>query len=201
MRTAAKIISTVFHPSIMPIFGLLIIFNTESYINYTIEPKDKIATLLLVSIYTFFIPTAVSLLLLFIKVIKSLDMRTQKERTIPYALTIICYIIVLYKLKEAPISPIIYNFIIGATYSLILAFIINIKWKISAHMIGIGGLIGALFCVSILLEVYITQYIILSLLAAGLIGSSRLILKAHTSLQIYAGLAVGIICQFLVLYF
>ena len=81
------------------------------------------------------------------------------------------------------------------------SLIINIRWKISAHMIGIGGLTGALLCISILLEVYITPYLVYALLIAGLIGSSRLILKAHTPLQIYVGFAVGVICQFAVLYF
>ena len=68
-------------------------------------------------------------------------------------------------------------------------------------MIGIGGLVGALFCIALLLEVYITPYIIISLLAAGFIGTSRLILKAHTPPQIYTGFAIGVFCQFIILYF
>ncbi len=201
MKTTAKIISTVFHPTVMPILGLLIILNTESYINYALPLELKKAILFLIGTSTFIIPLLIALLLLNRGLINSLEMETQKERTIPYVFTIAFYIFSLYMLNKAPIPPIIFKFIIGATLSVILAFIINIKWKISAHMIGIGGLIGALFCVSFLLDVYITPYIVFSLLVAGLIGSSRLILKAHTSLQIYIGLAVGIICQFAVLYF
>jgi membrane-associated phospholipid phosphatase len=201
MKTAAKIISTVFHPLAMPIIGLLIIFNTDSYINYAIPSELKKAILFLVGTSTFIIPLLIAVLLLNRKIIQSLDMETQKERIIPYAVTIIFYIFTLYLLERASVPPIIYNFIIGATLSVMLAFIINIKWKISAHMIGIGGLVGALFCIALLLEVYITPYIIISLLAAGFIGSSRLILKAHTPLQIYTGFAIGVFCQFIILYF
>ncbi len=201
MKTAAKLISSIFHPLVMPILGLLIIFNTDSYINYAIDIENKIVTLLLIFIYTLVVPSLIALLLLFSKHIDSLEMRTQKERIIPYLFTITCYIITLYQLKKAPISPIIYNFMIGATLSVMLAFIINIRWKISAHMIGIGGLTGALFCISLLLEVYVTPYLVAALLVAGLIGSSRLILNAHTPKQVYAGFVVGAFCQFIILYF
>jgi membrane-associated phospholipid phosphatase len=201
MKIAAKIISTLFHPLIMPVFGLLIIFNTDSYINYAIPLDNKIVTLLLVGTNTFVIPLFISLILLLTKVISSLEMETNKERVIPYALTIILYVIVLYKLKDTNIPPIIFDFIKGATLSVIIAFVVNLKWKISAHMIGIGGLLGALICISIMLEIYITPFIIIALLVAGLVGSSRLILKAHSQLQIYAGFAVGMSCQIISLYY
>jgi membrane-associated phospholipid phosphatase len=201
MKTAAKIISTLFHPLIMPVLGLLIIFNTDSYINYAIPMELKEAVITLVGTSTFIIPLLISLLLLNRKLINSLEMETQKERVIPYAFTIIFYVFTLYMLNKAPIPPIIFNFVIGATLSVIIAFIVNIKWKISAHMIGIGGLLGALICFSIMLEIYITPFIIIALLVAGLVGSSRLLLKAHSQLQIYAGFAVGMSCQIISLYY
>jgi len=201
MKITAKIISIIFHPLIMPIFGLLIIFNTDSYINYAIPDELKRAVILLVGTSTFIIPLLISLLLLNRKLINSLEMETQKERVIPYAFTIIFYVFTLYLLRKAPIPPIIFNFVTGATLSVIMAFIINIKWKVSAHMIGVGGLIGALVCISIILEVYITPFIVIALIVAGLIGSSRLILKAHNPLQIYIGFAIGLLCQILTLYF
>ena len=201
MKLTAKIISTIFHPLIMPIIGLLIIFNSDSYINYTVSIELKKAVLMLVGVSTFIIPLLIALFLLNRGLIDSLEMETQKERVIPYAFTIIFYVFTLYMLKQAPIPPIIFNFVIGATLSVILAFIINIKWKISAHMIGIGGLTGALICISTMLDIYITPYLFIALIIAGLIGSSRLILKAHTQSQVYVGYIVGIICQFIALYF
>lgn len=200
MRITAKIISGVFHPLLMPVIGLLIIFNTDSYINYTIPLDLKKAVIILITTSTFVIPLLISLLLLNRKLINSLEMETSKERIIPYAFTIIFYVFTLYMLKQAPIPPIIFKFIIGATLSVILAFIINIKWKISAHMIGIGGLFGALLSISWVLELYLTPYIVLSLLIAGLIGSSRIILNAHNAPQVYAGFFLGLFCQIISIY-
>ena len=201
MKLAAKIFSSVFHPLLMPVIGVLIIFNTDSYINYSIPFELKKAVLLLITVSTFVTPLLISLLLLQRKIIKSLEMETTKERIIPYAFTIIFYVFTLFMLKRAPLPPIIFYFIIGATLSVILAFIINIKWKVSAHMIGIGGLIGALIAISLKMEVYVTQYIVLALIAAGLVGSSRLVLKAHTQAQLYVGFILGLVCQVMVIYF
>ncbi len=201
MKQAAKIISLVFHPLIMPLLGLLIIFNTDSYINYAVPEELKQAVIVLVGTSTFILPLLISLLLLNRKVINSLEMETQKERIIPYSFAIAFYVFTLYMLKQAPIPPIIFNFIVGATLSIIIAFVVNIKWKISAHMIGVGGLFGVLLCVSVLLEIYVTPYLILALLVAGLVGSARLVLKAHTPSQTYIGFAVGVLCQLIILYF
>ncbi|MGB0882848.1 MAG: hypothetical protein ACPGSO_07825, partial [Vicingaceae bacterium] len=189
------------HPLLMPIFGLYIIFNTDSYINYAVHAELKQVVLTLVGISTFILPLLISVLLLNRKMINSLEMETQQERIIPYSFTIAFYIFALYMLNQLPIPPLIFKFIIGATLSIIIAFIVNIKWKISAHMIGVGGLFGALLCVSILMGIYVTPYLIFALLIAGLVGSSRLILNAHTPSQVYIGFAVGVLCQLVVLYF
>ena len=201
MKTAAKIISTIFHPLIIPTIGLFIIFNTNSYINYAVPKELKQAILLLTGISTFVIPFLISLMFLNKNLIQSLEMETSKERIFPYAFTIVFYIFTLFMLKKSPIPPIIFNFVIGATLSVILAFIINFKWKISAHMIGIGGLIGALIAVTLLLEIYILPYIIVGFIVAGVLGTSRLILKAHSPTQIYVGFILGVICQLIVIYF
>ncbi|MDG1475524.1 MAG: phosphatase PAP2 family protein [Vicingaceae bacterium] len=201
MNTAAKVISYLFHPLIMPIIGLLIIFNTDSYINYAVPEGLKQVVLILVGTSTFILPLLISVLLLNRKMINSLEMETQQERIIPYSFTIAFYIFALYMLNQLPIPPLIFKFIIGATLSLIIAFIVNIKWKISAHMIAIGGLSGAILCISILMGIYVTPYLLLSMLVAGLVGSARLVLKVHTPSQVYIGFAVGVICQVVVLYF
>ena len=201
MKVVAKILSTLFHPLTIPLIGILIILNSNSYLNYAVPREVKIAILLLVAMNTLIVPFFVSLLLLMTKKIRSFNMETNEERVLPYAFTVLFYIFTIVRLYKEPIPPIIFKFIIGATLAVILAFIINFRWKISAHMIGIGGLIGALISISLLLGVYIIPYVIGGFIIAGLLGSSRLILDAHTPAQIYTGFVLGMLCQFAVLYF
>ena len=201
MRVVAQIISYVFHPLMMPIAGTIILFNTHSYINYALSPELKRAVLILVGTNTLAMPLLVALLLLNRKWIGSLAMETRKERTIPYAITIVFYVVALFLLKQAPVPSVLLHFLIGTTLSVFVALVVNSRWKISAHAIGIGGIVGVLLFVSILLEIYITPYLVIALLAAGLVGTSRLILNSHTPNQVYAGFLIGLLCQFITAFF
>ena len=200
MKIAAKTFSYIFHPLLMPIIGLLIVFNSNSYINFAIPVELKQATLLLVAVSTFVIPLIITLLLLNRGHISSLEMPTNRERILPYGFTIIFYIFTIYMLKQAPIPQLIFDFMIGAVASVTLAFLINLKWKISAHMIGIGGLTGALVCMTLLLETNMISFIVFAIIASGITATSRLTLNAHTPHQLVAGYLLGISCQVIAIY-
>lgn len=200
-KTAAKVFSYVFHPLIIPTLGMMIIFNTNSYVNFAIPYDLKEAIIILVGLNTFIIPSLITLLLQNRGFIKSVEMETTKERILPYGFTIIFYFYTIYIMIKKPIPPIIFNFMIGALISVILAFIINLRWKISAHMIGMGGLTGALIAISFLLSVNLIPFIALAILISGLVASSRLILNAHDPLQLVGGFILGIICQVFSIYF
>jgi hypothetical protein len=200
LKTAAKFFSYVFHPLIIPTLGMIIIFNSNSYVNFAIPFELKKAVVILVGLSTFVIPTLFTLFLQNRGYINTLEMETTKERVIPYGFTIIFYFFTIYMMIKAPIPPIIFNFMIGALVSVILAFVVNLKWKISAHMIGIGGLVGALIATSFLLNVNLIAYITLSILIAGLVASSRLILNAHSPNQLIVGFFMGMICQVFSIY-
>jgi membrane-associated phospholipid phosphatase len=200
LKTAAKFFSYVFHPLIIPTLGMIIIFNSNSYVNFAIPFELKKAVVILVGLSTFVIPTLFTLFLQNRGYINTLEMETTKERVIPYGFTIIFYFFTIYMMIKAPIPPIIFNFMIGALVSVILAFVVNLKWKISAHMIGIGGLVGALIATSFLLNVNLISYITLSILIAGLVASSRLILNAHSPNQLIVGFLMGMICQVFSIY-
>lgn len=199
MRIAAKIISVLLNPLLMPTIGLFLIFNTNTYLSYAVPIELKKYTLILVLLLTFIIPFLFILLLRNRGVITSLEMHQPKERIFPYLITILAFVFTLYILTKTPIIPIIFNFIIGATYATFIAFIINFKWKISAHAVGIGGLLGALLCIAIKLNADVSLFVVFSLLAFGLLASARLTLKAHTPLQLYVGFFLGIGTQFIAL--
>jgi membrane-associated phospholipid phosphatase len=62
-------------------------------------------------------------------------------------------------------------------------------------MIGIGGFTGMLIAISQILGAPILSIIIISILIAGLLGSSRLVLNAHTPLQVYTGFLIGLFTE------
>ncbi len=82
MKVLAKIFSYCFHPLLMPSYGLLIFFNSNSYINYAIPQELKQAALVLVVMSTFVVPLIITLLLLNRGHISSLEMPTKRERVL-----------------------------------------------------------------------------------------------------------------------
>ncbi len=191
----ATFISYVFHPILMPILLLFIVFNTDSYIQLATPRTLQLTIYGLVAITTLVLPTFSSLLLVKNGIISSLQMPTKEERRIPFLITCSFYLFTFYLLKQAGISSLIYILFLGASLTLLLTLLINLRWKISAHMVGIGGVIGALIGISMRLSIDYRLLILFLLLLSGTIGSARLLLKAHEPSHIYVGFVVGLVSQ------
>lgn len=187
----AKILSLVFFPLLIPTYTLLIIFNINVYFSMIIPQLAKLQILGMVFLITFIFPLFMMILFQRIGIIKSLYMKTKEERTLPYLMTIIFYYLASYLLKQLQISPIFYYFILGATFLIIITLIINFFWKISIHMIGIGGMLGTLMGLSFLWMIDIPFLIILLVLCSGITGFARLKLNAHNPAQVYSGFLLG----------
>ena len=67
--------------------------------------------------------------------------------------------------------------LIGACVALVIALCVNFAWKISAHAIGIGGLLGAIMGVARIHMINPYWAFIVVLIVAGLLGTSRIFLK------------------------
>ena len=79
--------------------------------------------------------------------------------------------------------------------TIIICSVVNIWWKISTHMAGIGGLTGALISFSLLFMFNPVWMLCIILLCAGVLGTSRIVLRQHTVAQVAAGYAVGVVCS------
>jgi len=60
-----------------------------------------------------------------------------------------------------------------------------------------GGLMAAMFLINQFYQAGLTLPISITVLLTGIVCSSRLLVSNHTQLEIYSGLAVGVLCQFL----
>ena len=89
--------------------------------------------------------------------------------------------------------------LLGAAASVVLAILINLKWKVSIHMIGIGGIVGMFFGMSSFLLIDLRFPILISLLVAGLIGTARMAMGSHKPPQLYVGFLIGFCCEYFVL--
>jgi hypothetical protein len=128
-------------------------------------------------------------------------METSEERLVPYGSGILYYSALLYLFHKANFLTMFQLFILGNIFCIVFTLIINIKWKVSAHTIGIGGLIGTLLILISKFHLHLENFLLIAILIAGCIGYARLRLEAHTPLQIYIGLILGFIIQYATLAF
>jgi len=150
--------------------------------------------------FSFILPVINIYILYRLNRISSLKMENQSERTFPYVLTSCFYFGLFYLFLDLNIWPGIKVLIFGGGVTILLTAIINMKYKISAHMVGIGGLLGSLMVIANTLKYNATSQIIILVLIAGIIATARLYLKAHEPRQIYSGFFLGLITQVLVFF-
>ncbi len=192
----ARFLSLVLHPVLMPTYALLLIFRQSTYFANTVNPNAKMILFMIIILNTFLLPVIISYILVKKGWIKSLEMEKREERLIPYVSNLLLLLIATFMIYKLRLPRIFFLLTLGAAAALSLAVIINIKWKISIHMIGIGALVGTFFGLSSFLLVDLRIAIIVFLLIAGLLGTARLTLNSHRPSQIYAGFILGFVCEY-----
>ena len=197
----AKTISYLFHPLLMPTYGFAFIFFTKNYIS-TFTPPNLVWIILGVTfVFTFFLPAVNALILLKIGRIKSLEMETNNERSIPYISTSFYYFSLFYLFYNAQFPSVFKILILGAAISILLSFIINFRWKISAHTIGVGGITGAALGIIYRLQIDMHLMLMTLLLLSGIVAYARLKLNTHTPAQVYSGFVLGFFVELLLMIF
>jgi membrane-associated phospholipid phosphatase len=187
----AKIISYIFHPLLMPVLGLLMIFFSGTYLSFIPFEGKKYLFFIILS-GTFIIPLSFIPFFYYFKLVKNIEIETSEQRTFPLLLTTILYFITFYIMHKFPV-PYINMFILASATCVLLNLVINFKWKISSHSIGAGGLTGLALSLFLRFHADITSLLILALIISGLVGFARLRLNSHTPAQVYLGFIVGLI--------
>ena len=197
----AKIISVLFHPLLMPTYALIIIFNSNTHYSYMPFEAQKLIYIL-VFLCTFLIPVSTIPFLMNLKAVSGVSLRNQRERIIPLSISALSYYFAYYLLGQLPLSTIgfIKIMILASMLLIVLSLIVSLKWKISAHLIGIGGLIASMFFYALYFVADFTTLIILLSLIAGAVAFARLNLQAHSPAQVYVGFLTGFAGMLLVLF-
>jgi hypothetical protein len=192
----ANFLSKLFHPLFMPVLGMAVIFSSPTFFNYRYPILLKAIVVGFLFLNTFIFPLIFSLLLKRRGTINSLQMETCKERRWPYFFTTVMYLTSVWLFVKLNISSVILNFTLGAAVSIFILFLASfINFKISAHLMGLGGLIGMILILSLKTQVELISILSVFVLISGFVAMARLQLKAHRPVEIYTGFLIGFLIQ------
>ena len=196
MKLFSKLLSGFFHPLLMPTIGLFLIFSVSSHIIY-ISLQVKRIVYVTVFVSSCLLPLSLIPILLALKQIKSIYMKTKSERVWPMFIAGMFFFAGHYFLSHIYAVPVfILKYISATIITIYTSLIITFYWKISIHMVGIGGLAGGMLAFAFMLGLDIHLLMSLIFAVAGFIGVARLYLKAHNPAQVYAGFMLGFVIVF-----
>ena len=187
----AKILSYLLHPLLIPVYTLMIIFNLDFYTAVLLTSSAKTSLLIMMLISTVVLPVISIVILKRTGFISSLHIDLRKERTLPYILTAGFYYISFQSLNALSLPSLISLLLLGALITVLLTLVVNLFWKISAHMTGAGGLSGLFAGLSVIYGIDLLYLIISLVFVSGCIAWSRLKLNTHNPLQVIAGYLLG----------
>jgi membrane-associated phospholipid phosphatase len=196
MKKFYDIISFVFQPLLMPTYGMILLLNLDVF---DLLPLIwKLVAVIGTLLFTGLLPAVPILLMMKRGEVHDLFISRREERTMPYLFSFLAYIFwTLFMWRGLSFPMFIVGAGVGTAISILIITFINLKWKISAHLSGIGGLAGGVFGVCYRLAYNPFWFFILVLFLAALVALSRIGLKAHTPGQTLAGFTVGFISVFI----
>lgn len=196
LKIIAKIVSYILHPLFIPIYVFLWLAKRFSVNFDGITQTGLLFKEISVFINASFFPAFAVFLLWRLKFIESIFLRTQKDRIIPYIITMIFYWWMWYLSRGFTDQPIVLKpFFFGIFLTTVFGLIINNFIKISMHAIGAGTLITFVIFTCLYYQTLFGADIAVVTILTGLICTARLMLNHHSVTEIYSGLFIGILCQ------
>lgn len=217
LRIFAKGISIVFHPLLMLTYMLILLLAVNPYLFGVNRLGEKASILFVMRVFftTFLLPAIAVFVMWRLELITSLQMRDKQERIGPFIASGVFYLWTFRSvMADSNIPTAFLIAALGTTIGLFMAFLINLFFKISLHAMGVGGMVGMVaismwyfsygnFTATLPFVGYshisINLVLIFTILIAGIVGTARMILAAHTPKELYAGFLLGLASQYIAL--
>ncbi len=204
MKAIAQLFSILFHPLLVPTYCFLFLIMSNGYMFGHINSAEGMRLLMVGFINTFLFPVFCIFLMKMLGFIDDYELRDRRQRVLPYMAVSFFFIWSYLALRKAFNYELLSDVMLGAGIAVSAALVVNIlMYKISLHTIGMGGLFAlVVFTIIAGIPIYNMTWILIAvILIAGIVGSSRLFLKAHDNKEVFSGYALGFFCMFIAFLF
>jgi hypothetical protein len=196
LRSLATLVSYVFHPVFMPVLLSVIIWRIQPAPFAGMSPRTLLLRFVSLTLTTIFFPLLVVALLKALGFLQSIHMRVSKDRVIPLIATMTFYFWAQQVFRHLTDTPQIINILLlGSFWAVILLFMASIFFKVSMHTTAAGGAIGIMAVLLFLSPFNMLGAFFATIIIGGIVGTARLILREHTSFEIWVGYLIGLLSQ------
>ena len=193
VKYVAHLLSYVLHPLFIPTYFFLFLMQVLPFEFVGISEWQLKMRLFSVAWLTAFFPAFAVFLLWRLKLSDSIFLRTQKERIIPYVITMFFYWWMYYLSRNFTDQPIALKFFyLGIFVASAIGMTVNNFMKVSLHAMGIAGLATAIILVSVFYPVNNGIWVLLAVLLTALVISARLVVSDHSKKELIVGLFIGV---------
>ncbi|HEU5290417.1 MAG TPA: hypothetical protein VFU05_07245 [Cyclobacteriaceae bacterium] len=187
MTLAARIVTFVFHPILIPALTCLSIFGSGDFGYFFLSKRD----LYNVTILTLIIPLLVVSVFKLMGLISSIYVESVRERIIVLSSILIIQFVAVIANGNALTGltrMIIFNL---AVITFLIILITNFI-RVSIHSVSVWASVKLFFILNT--DGSLIVLLCVSIFIAGLVMSSRLYLNEHKPAEVYLGAAIGLIC-------
>lgn len=190
LRLFAQLVSIVLHPMLMPLYMLMLIFHTQSLFALT-PVTTKWYCYLVTVLFLILMPLLSIPILRFFHLIRHFALEDKQDRIWVLLIMILTTFLGFWLVRRIAYTDIVQRlFLIMIILQSVLS-IVTLRWKISLHLTGIGGMCGMVLILGLNYFGQVQGELMLLFLLAGVLASSRLYLNRHTSSQVYVGFLFG----------
>ena len=191
LRRAAEILSVVFHPIFIPLYGLIIIYSSNTLHSF-LPLQVKRMIFILVMANNVLLPMALATVLYARGAISTFNARDRNERVLLLTFSMVMYSLTAFLLLRMQVPGLFRAFFIAIAVVTLITLLITVFYRISLHASGIGGLLALVLFMAGLYHIGMVWQTVAVLLIGSAVLSSRIYLEDHTPAEVWSGFFAGV---------
>ena len=194
----ARVLSWIFHPLFVGAMMMYYLTFLHPTLFMAVPEKARVLRFITFVNNNVVFPSLVVLLMRALGFSRSLHLDDRRERIVPYMASVIFFFWTYHVFRNQPEMPVVVTDMCqGVFLSSCCALVLNSFMKVSMHAMGVGGLMGLMWVLLSAGQLHAAWPMALSVLLAGAVCTSRLLITDHTLAEMVTGLTLGFGMQLL----
>ena len=187
----SRALSWVLHPFVVPLYVMAFMLLTDGFLSrLPASVKNYLAWV--VMLYAAIVPMLSIGFMRALGLLKDLGLHSQRSRLLPLFVGVVSYLLCAVTLSDVAVAMIVRKFVVAAACCEVLALVVTPFWKISLHLICMGGVTAMFTLLSVAGAGQHFWALVVSILLSGALASARLHLGSHNPWQVTAGYFGGL---------